>query len=124
MRGISPTAAFVRGSLSCSEATLPVGYSLLTPPDLPLDDLSPDDLELKRIYLFSRFQGSGVGQQLMDVAVSAAREGGARRLLLGVYARNFRALRFYERNGFRQVGVRTFTVGSLVCDDFVLGRSL
>src|ERR1700692_1837985 len=29
----------------------PVGYALLTPPDLPLDDLSESDIELKRIYL-------------------------------------------------------------------------
>ncbi len=102
----------------------PVGYSMLTPPDLPLEDLSPADIELKRIYLFSKFQGSGVGQQLMDIAVEGARSMGAPRILLGVYAGNARALRFYERNGFRQVGVRTFTVGTLVCDDLVLGRVL
>ena len=60
----------------------------------------------------------------MDVAVDAARLRGSRRLLLGVYAKNHRALRFYERNRFRQVGVRTFTVGGLVCDDFILGRNL
>ncbi len=101
----------------------PVGYSMLTPPDLPLADLTPMDLELKRIYLFSKFQGSGVGQQLMDVTIEEARRRNAPRVLLGVFAGNFRALRFYERNGFRQVGTRTFTVGTLVCDDFILGRT-
>jgi ribosomal protein S18 acetylase RimI-like enzyme len=60
----------------------------------------------------------------MDAAIHGARLQGSRRLLLGVYAKNHRALRFYERNGFRQVGVRTFTVGTLVCDDFVLGLTL
>lgn len=106
------------------EGGAPVGYSMLTPPDLPLPDLSPSDLELKRIYLFSKFQGSGLAQQMMDIAIGESRNLGARRLLLGVYARNLRALRFYRRNGFAQVGVRTFTVGTLVCDDFVLGRDL
>ena len=52
----------------------PVGYSMLTPPDLPLPDLAPGDLELKRIYLFSKFQGSGTGQQLMDVAIESGPE--------------------------------------------------
>ena len=102
----------------------PVGYSMLTAPDLPLDDLGPHDLELRRIYLLSRFQGGGAGQQLMDVVLDGARASGAKRLLLGVYAKNGRALRFYERNGFRQIGTRQFTVGTLVCDDFVLGRPL
>jgi ribosomal protein S18 acetylase RimI-like enzyme len=100
----------------------PVGYAMLTPPDLPLPDITGTDIELKRIYLFSRFQGSGMGQKLMEAAIYGAREGGATRLLLGVYAGNARALRFYARNGFEQVGTRTFTVGDLVCDDFVLGR--
>ncbi len=106
------------------EGDAPVGYSMLAPPDLPLDDLGPRDIELKRIYLFSRFQGTAVGQQLMDAAIRGARLLEAPRLLLGVHAGNARALRFYERNGFRQVGTRTFTVGDLVCDDFVLGREL
>lgn len=102
----------------------PVGYSMLTPPDLPVPDLVSGDLELKRIYLFSKFQGSGMGQQLMDVAIESARTTQAPRLLLGVYAGNSRAIRFYQRNGFEQVGVRTFTVGTLVCDDLILGRAL
>ncbi len=102
----------------------PVGYSMLTPPDLPLPDLAPGDLELKRIYLFSKFQGSGTGQQLMDVAIERARNMRSPRLLLGVFAGNSRAIRFYRRNGFEQVGVRSFTVGNLVCDDLILGRAL
>ncbi len=51
----------------------PVGYSLLTAPDLPLDDLTDDDIELKRIYLFSRFQGNGRGQTLLEGPLNAAR---------------------------------------------------
>lgn len=106
------------------EGGAPVGYSLLTPPDLPLPDLDRSDIELKRIYLFSKFQGSGIAQQMMEAAISDARDMGSSRLLLGVFARNLRALRFYQRNGFMQVGVRTFTVGTLICDDFILGRTL
>ena len=102
----------------------PVGYAMLTPPDLPAETVEAGDLELKRIYALSRFHGSGVGQRLMRTALAEARARGARRVTLGVYAGNARALRFYARNGFRQIGTRQFTVGSLLCDDFVLGRPL
>ena len=102
----------------------PVGYAILTPPELPEETLREGDLELKRIYVLSRFHGSGVAQQMMETAVAEAMARGARRVTLGVYAGNARALRFYERNGFRQIGTRQFTVGSLVCDDFVMGREL
>ena len=102
----------------------PVGYAMLTPPDLPEETIEAGDVELKRIYALSRFHGSGVAQRMMDTAVDEARVRGARRVTLGVYAGNARALRFYERNGFRQIGTRQFTVGSLVCDDFVMGRPM
>jgi ribosomal protein S18 acetylase RimI-like enzyme len=101
-----------------------VGYAMNTTPDLPLDDLATDDIELKRIYLLSRFHGIGIGQRLMDAASAGARAAAARRLLLGVYAENPRALAFYRRNGFAQTGTRQFTVGHLVCDDYVLAKVL
>ncbi len=46
----------------------PVGYLVLTTPDLPLPDLGPADAEVKRIYLFHRFQGQGMGRLLMEAA--------------------------------------------------------
>lgn len=102
----------------------PVGYSLLTAPDLPLADLTADDIELKRIYLFSRFQGDGRGKLLMDAALEAAREMGKKRILLGVYAENAKALAFYRKSGFTQVGTRTFQVGASLFHDLILGRVL
>ena len=37
-----------------------VGYVLLCTPELPTIDVVPTDIELKRIYLFSRFRSSSV----------------------------------------------------------------
>src|SRR6202043_2648179 len=51
----------------------PVGYSLLTAPELPLSDLTAEDIELKRIYLLSRFQRGGCGKMLLDGAIGEAR---------------------------------------------------
>ncbi len=102
----------------------PVGYSLLTAPDLPLADLTADDIELKRIYLFSRFQGNGRGQTLLEGPLEAARSMGKRRILLGVNAENAKAIAFYRKHGFAQVGTRTFQVGATLCHDLILGRAL
>lgn len=102
----------------------PIGYAMLTAPDLPLGDLTDGDIELKRIYVFTRYQRSGTGKMLFEQAVAAAKEAGKSRLLLGVHAENARALEFYRKNGFMQVGVRTFQIGASVYDDLVLGRSV
>ena len=102
----------------------PVGYSMLTAPDLPIADPQPTDLELKRIYLLSRFHGGGAGRALMDAAVEGARAQGAKRLFLGVYAGNARALAFYAKEGYQIVGARTFQMGFNLFDDHVLARDL
>ncbi len=102
----------------------PVGYVVLAKPDFPLDLLRERDTELKRIYLFSRFHGSGAGQRMMDLALALAKERGAHRVLLGVHQENRRAIAFYERNGFREIGRREFRLGDSVYDDPVLARAL
>ena len=98
----------------------PIGFALVGKPDL--DAAQPGDIELKRIYTLSRFHGSGLGGALMAAAVDAAQ--GHERLLLGVYARNLRAISFYHKQGFADIGTRQFNVGGKLYDDRVLARPL
>jgi len=102
----------------------PVGYAVLTRPDLPVRDPHPDDLEIKRIYVLSRFHGSGVGPRLMDAALDEAKRRGGRRMLLGVYGQNARALAFYAKLGFTRIGERQFQVGANTYGDYILARRL
>jgi ribosomal protein S18 acetylase RimI-like enzyme len=102
----------------------PIGYLVLGPADLPLADLSCDDLEVKRIYVLSRFHRLGVGRALMQTAKEESRRRHARRLLLGVYSQNDRAIAFYQREGFATVGTRTFQVGRHQYHDLILGTPL
>ncbi|MCW1429038.1 GNAT family N-acetyltransferase [Novosphingobium sp. JCM 18896] len=99
---------------------VPLGYALLCPPEL--DDAREGDIELKRIYALTRMQGTGLGRALMDKALATC--SGYDRLLLGVHSRNTRALAFYERQGFAQIGTRGFLVGKVEHHDFVLARPL
>ena len=114
-----------------------VGYVLLCTPELPAFDLSSTDIELKRIYLFSRFRSAPVldptgnpipnlrpAQALMDAAVADARALHATRLLLGTHGDNLRAIAFYRRNNFTYAGTRTFQVGSQLCRDLIFAKPL
>ncbi len=102
----------------------PIGFALLSRPELPAALVAPDDLELKRIYLLSRFHGTGLGAALMAEAVDDAVARGASRLLLGVYAHNARAIAFYRKQGFAPIGERRFAVGDRLYDDVVLALPL
>lgn len=101
-----------------------VGYLVLTPATLPDDAAHPRDLEVQRIYVLSRYHGAGVGHLLMSRAIEESVQRRARAMVLGVLKRNTRAVAFYHRQGFREIGTRVFQVGSARFDDFVLGREV
>jgi ribosomal protein S18 acetylase RimI-like enzyme len=92
---------------------------MLTTPDFPIDLVQPADLELRRVYLFSKFHGTGAGRGMMELAIASARRQQATRLLLGVHPDNQRAIAFYRKNGFVQIGTRTFQVGASTFEDRV-----
>ena len=68
-------------------------------------------MEVHRFYVDRFAHGSGVAQQLMTAARAAAQECGGLHLWLGVWERNPRALTFYQRVGFVDVGSTDFYVG-------------
>ncbi len=102
----------------------PIGYALLTTPDLPDIVTGADDAELKRIYILSRYHGGGLAGRMMEAVVAEAKAMGKTRLLLGVYAANDRALAFYRKQGFEIVGDRRFQVGAALFEDKIMARGL
>ena len=68
--------------------------------------------ELYAIYLLARYQGQGIGWQLVHTLVSRLRQEGMITLLLWVLAEN-PARRFYERLGGRPVYEKTVTIGGV-----------
>ncbi len=101
----------------------PVGYAVTSAIEAPTIG-DPDDIELKRIYVFSRFHGTGTGRELMEECIAHARALDASRILLGTYDQNHRAVAFYQQAGFEQVGIRKFQVGGQVFDDIVMAMTL
>lgn len=69
-------------------------------------------IELHRFYVDRPAQGAGVAQLLMAAVFDAARAIGAQHLWLGVFERNPRAIAFYKKSGFRDVGSQVFVLGS------------
>ena len=81
-------------------------------------------VELQRIYVLRACHGRKHGAALMDTAVGAARAWGADCLWLGVWENNTRALAFYARGGFREVGDHIFKIGGQVDRDLILAKDL
>jgi ribosomal protein S18 acetylase RimI-like enzyme len=81
-------------------------------------------VELQRIYVLRAAQGGGRGAALMAEAVAMARAWGADTLWLGVWENNHKALAFYARTGFREVGEHLFRIGDQVDRDLILAMDL
>lgn len=103
------SAVFYAGAV---RTDAPLGYAVLTAPDFPIDT-DASDIELRRIYTLAATHGSGLGGALMRAALDEARARDCRRVLLGVHPENGRARSFYERTGFRVIGERAFTIGTV-----------
>lgn len=56
------------------------------------------------IVVADAFQNQGLGRQLMQLLIEAARRGAKRGLELDVYKENARAIHLYESLGFKKIG--------------------
>lgn len=77
-------------------------------------------IELHRFYLARSAHGTGLAAPLMLAARAAAQELGGLHMWLGVWERNPRAIAFYLKAGFVQVGSHVFMVGGDPQTDWVL----
>jgi ribosomal protein S18 acetylase RimI-like enzyme len=80
--------------------------------------------EISKMYVLAAHHGSGVATALMDAALAAAAEWGARCVWLGVNQKNERAQQFYKRCGFTVNGTRSFRLGAHTESDYVMVRTL
>ena len=77
-------------------------------------------IELHRFYVDHRVHGQGVAQHLMAAVHEAAHAFQGRHLWLSVWERNPRAIAFYKKEGFTDVGRKDFYVGQDCQSDRVL----
>lgn len=84
----------------------------------------PSPVQLHRFYVDRPFHGRGVAQSLMRAVDDVGRELGGRTLWLGVWERNPRAIAFYTKCGFVDVGTHLCIVGSDAQTDRVMAHAL
>jgi ribosomal protein S18 acetylase RimI-like enzyme len=98
------------------------GYALVRAGRIPACVTGEKPIEIYRFYVDQPWQGRGVAQALMSACEAEAHRRAGRTLWLGVWERNARAKRFYEKMGFRDVGSQEYVVGTDPQTDRVLMR--
>lgn len=85
---------------------------------------SQSSLEIERIYVISAFQGKKVGKLLFEKAIKIARTKGKQSIWLGVWEKNNKAIKFYERLGFQIYGSHDFLLGTDLQTDILMRLNL
>jgi ribosomal protein S18 acetylase RimI-like enzyme len=112
----NPASTFLLASL---EGKL-VGYTKVNLAAAQTDVHDPESLEVARLYTLEEVWGRGVGQFLLNAALTFAKEKGMTYVWLGVWEHNARAIRFYKKNGFKTFGSHPFPFGDEIQNDWLM----
>jgi len=107
------------------EGTDPAGYARMRDKNIPETSLGTDNIvEIARIYTASSEIGRGIGSLLLDECVCIAKQKQRQFIWLGVWENNDKAIRFYERHGFKKFGEHIFMLGDDVQTDWLMVREV
>jgi ribosomal protein S18 acetylase RimI-like enzyme len=101
-----------------------IGYLKLNFGNAQTDVKESNGVEIERIYVLAEYHGLKVGQFLYEKAMEAAAQKGADYVWLGVWEKNPRAIRFYEKNGFTQFNQHSFYLGDEEQTDIMKKKTL
>lgn len=85
----------------------------------------PDRMKLHKLYLLPEYHGTGIGARALAEVERIARDNAASTLVLNVNRHNSKAIRAYERAGWRVAEEVVVDIGNgYVMDDFVMAKQL
>jgi ribosomal protein S18 acetylase RimI-like enzyme len=101
-----------------------IGYLKVSFGKAQTDFKEDDFIEIERVYVLEEFHGKEVGKKLLNKAIEISREKNAKTLWLGVWEKNYKAIRFYLKNGFVEFGKHPFILGDDIQTDILMKLQL
>ncbi|KEQ21831.1 GNAT family N-acetyltransferase [Paenibacillus tyrfis] len=100
------------------------GYLKVNINDAQSENMGDESLEIERIYIRSKFQRKGLGNDLINKAMEIAIRQNKKMIWLGVWEKNENAIDFYKKKGFVQTGAHSFYMGDEEQIDFIMTKTL
>lgn len=111
-------------TLVCEQHQEFIGYAQLRWGDPPSCVRAVRPFEILRLYVAKQWHGKGIAQDLMAESIATADAHGADQLWLGVWEHNPRAIGFYRKFGFVEVGDHVFPLGTDPQRDIIMVRPI
>ena len=103
---------------------LPVGYAKLKLNSHSDFIESQDVCQLQKIYVLKDFLSMKIGLELQGSLLAKAKELGFHQIWLSVLHSNDRAISFYKKSGFEEVGSHDFQIGKENFEFIAMNKSL
>ncbi len=97
-----------------------IGYLKINLGNAQTELQDSEAMEIERIYVLEEFQGQKAGQFLFNEALAMAKNHGMKYIWLGVWDKNYKAIKFYEKNGFIPFDKHSFVLGTDIQTDVML----
>lgn len=108
----------------CEDGGELVGFAQLRWGAAPVCVAAASPGEIQRLYVAGEWHGKGIAQDLMNACLEGLRARGSDTIWLGVWERNPRAISFYKKSGFVEVGEHVFQLGDDAQRDIVMARAM
>ena len=105
-------------------AGLAAAFTQLRDGPVPACVSGPRPYEVWRFYVDRPWLGRGVAQHLMSAVLAKAQALGKQTVWLGVWEKNPRAIAFYRKYGFTNVGEHGFLFADQMQTDLVMARGV
>jgi diamine N-acetyltransferase len=100
------------------------GYLKINTDDAQSENMGNESLEIERIYIKNKFHKKGLGRYLINKAIEIAVEWNKKKIWLGVWEKNERAIGFYKKIGFVQTDAHSFYMGDEEQTDLIMTKPL
>ena len=100
------------------------GFAMIGLPRSASAERFDKPIELFRFYVDKEWHGKGIAVPMMDACYDEARRRGGKTIMLNVWQENPRAIRFYEKIGYRIEGTTPYILGGDVQTDWIMVREI
>jgi diamine N-acetyltransferase len=111
-----------RVTLVCEDDGSMIAYAQLRWVEAPSCVSAKNPGEIQRLYVAKSWHGKGIAQDLMSACIEEMEKRDSDVVWLGVWERNPRAIAFYRKFGFLEVGDHVFPLGRDPQRDIIMAR--
>ena len=102
----------------------PIGYAKLVANKTQYSRNKVKSIELVRLYILKNYQGQGIGSKSLEECIKIVKKNKFKFIWLGVWEKNYNAIAFYKKSGFKLFGKCKFNFGTEIHNDLLMRKKI